>query len=258
MKLSFIQNKENETAYYEPHKRRGGMSGALLFVVTIVAAIFIMSVTFRVEDIQVTGNTHYSAIEIINAIDIEQGDNLFFFDRFAAITRVFAKLPYVQEVTVERALPNKVIINVKESTAVAYIKIGSELWTFDEKCKVLGKAAEGEEKGLIPVVSIDPGTIFINETLQTAKNDIRTIEYLQSILYQIKARGIEYKVTKLDFTSTNNVVMYYGGKYIVRLGDPFATEKKFSMTLDAVSQLRVGDIGIIDVTDAATVKFIPY
>ena len=78
------------------------------------------------------------------------------------------------------------------------------------------------------------------------------------MLYQIKARGIEYKVSKIDFSSTNNVNMNYAGKYIVRLGDPYATEKKFSMVLSAVAQLKAGDIGIIDVTDASTVKFIPY
>ena len=244
--------------YMEAKKRRGGLSGALMFVIIVVAAIFVMSVSFRVENIQVVGNNHYSASEIINAIDIEEGDNLFFFDRFAAITRVFAKLPYVQEISLERALPNKVTIRVTESNAVAYIKVGLELWTFDEKCKVLGKAAEGEERGLIPIVGLNPGTIFINESLQTADGDQRTINYLRAILYQCVERGIAYQVSKIDFSNTNSVVLYYGGKYIVRLGDPYATEHKFSMVLDAISQLKDGDIGIIDVTDASTVHFKPY
>ena len=101
-------------------QRKSSISGPLMFVIIVFAVIFIMSVTFRIENIQVIGNSHYTANEIINAIDIEEGDNLFFFDRFAAITRVFSKLPYVQEVSLERALPNKVTIHVTESTAVAY------------------------------------------------------------------------------------------------------------------------------------------
>ena len=239
-------------------QRKSSISGPLMFVIIVFAVIFVMSVTFRIENIQVIGNSHYTANEIINAIDIEEGDNLFFFDRFAAITRVFSKLPYVQEVSLERALPNKVTIHVTESTAVAYIKIGLEYWTFDEKCKVLGRAAEGEEEGLIPIVGLNPGTIFINEPLQTVDHDERTTAYLRTILNQIVARGIAYQVEKIDFSNTNNVIMNYAGKYIIRLGDPYATEKKFSMVLSAVSQLRDGDIGIIDVTDASTVHFIPY
>ncbi len=241
-----------------PRKRVSAFSGPLTFVLIVVAVIFLMSVAFRVENIQVIGNVHYSASEIVNAIDIEQGDNLFFFDRFAAITRVFAKLPYVQEVSLERSLPNKIVIRVTESTAVAYIRIGSELWTFDEKCKVLGKAAAGEEEGLIPVVGLKPGTIFINEVLRTEDNDMRTIEYLKAILYQAVERGIAWQITKIDFSSTNNVVMNYGDRFIVKLGDPYATEHKFSMVLSAVRQLKEGDIGIIDVTDASTVHFTPY
>ena len=73
--------------------RRRGFSGPLMFVVVIVAVIFVMSVFLRVSDVQVEGNVHYTDEEIIRAIDIEEGDNLFFFDRFAAIGRAYSKLP---------------------------------------------------------------------------------------------------------------------------------------------------------------------
>lgn len=239
-------------------RRRSALGAPVIFVLIVVAIIFIMSVAFRVNDIQVVGNSHYSAQEIINAIEIEQGDNLFFFDRFAAITRVFAKLPYVKEVAMERALPDKVIITVTETSAVAYIELGTELWTMDEKCKILGKAAEGEESGLIPVTGLNPGTLLINETLVLADNDERTVNFLKDILYQITERGISYLIKKIDMSQTNNVVLTYGDRFTVRLGDPYATEHKFSMVQSAVSRLLEGDIGIIDVTDAATVRFIPY
>ena len=51
--------------------RRRAFSGPLMFVVVVLAAIFVMSVFFRVEDIQVVGNTHYTAEEIIRAVNIE-------------------------------------------------------------------------------------------------------------------------------------------------------------------------------------------
>ena len=46
-------------------------SGPMMFFLVIVAVIFVMSVFFRVSDIQVEGNTHYTDEEIIRAIDIE-------------------------------------------------------------------------------------------------------------------------------------------------------------------------------------------
>ena len=109
--------------YKKPRKRT--VSGAILtFAVVVIAIVFLMSVFLRISDISVEGNEHYSDEEIISAIDIEQGDNLFFFDRFAAVSRVFAKLPYVEEVSLERQLPNKVIITVQECKALAYIAGG--------------------------------------------------------------------------------------------------------------------------------------
>ena len=183
--MSTVQPSENKRTEFMTPRRRSIFSKPISFAIAVVAVIFIMSIAFRVNDIQVYGNSHYTQQEIINAIDIEQGDNLFFFDRFAAITRVFAKLPYVEEVSVERALPDKVIIKVTENRAVAYLKIGAELWTMDDKCKILGTAAEGEAEGLIEITGFKPGTLLINESLTTADNDERTVNYLKSILYQI-------------------------------------------------------------------------
>ena len=82
--------------YRKPSRRRKtGVSALLTFLVVIMAVIFVMSVFFRVTDIQVEGNEHYTDEEIIKAVVIEKGDNLFFFDRIAATSRVFAKLPYI-------------------------------------------------------------------------------------------------------------------------------------------------------------------
>ena len=158
-------------------------SGPMMFFLVIVAVIFVMSVFFRVSDIQVEGNTHYTDEEIIRAIDIEEGDNLFFFDWFAALSRVFAKLPYVEEVSVERKLPNKVTITVKESQALAYIVLGDEDWTIDHSCKVLGKATEDELSGLIPIIGISPGTLLIGEPLQTDNGDTAVVDFIADVLY---------------------------------------------------------------------------
>ena len=73
MAFSFKGTKvpEEELSGYMRARRRA-FSGPLMFVVVVVAAIFVMSVFFRVEDIRVVGNQHYTAEEIIRAVDIEE------------------------------------------------------------------------------------------------------------------------------------------------------------------------------------------
>lgn len=232
-------------------------SGPIVFFLVIVAMIFVMSVFFRVSDIRVEGNTHYTDEEIIRAIDIEEGDNLFFFDRFAALSRVFAKLPYVEQVSVERSLPNKVIISVAESQALAYIVLGEETWTIDHSCKVLGKATEDELGDLIPIEGVSPGTLLIGEPLQTSDSDTELVDYIAAVLYQLEERGLYEKVVWVDFSDKNHVEFSYDNKYTVMLGDAGLIEYKFGMLVSVLSQLLDGDVGIIDLTDGKTAHFIP-
>ena len=169
--------------YIKP-RRRSSFSAPVVFVLVVLGIIFVMSLLFRVSDIQVEGNTHYTDEEIIRAIDIEPGDNLFFFNRFAAFARVYSKLPYIENGSVERQLPNKVIITVEETTALAYLELGEEQWTLDHNCKVLGKAAAGELESLIPIVGIDPGTLLIGEQMQTEDQNQEVVDFLADIFFR--------------------------------------------------------------------------
>lgn len=236
-------------------KRHSSISAPLMFVVVIVAIIFVMSVFFRVSDIRVTGNAHYTDEEIIRAIDIEEGDNLFFFDRFAAISRVFAKLPYIEEVSVIRKLPDKVTIEVSESTALAYIRLGDEKWTMDHNCKVLGKAADSETGQLVQVNGISPGTLLIGEQLTTADGNTAVVEYLAEILYQIQERGLTANISLVDFTDMNSPQLSYGGRFTAKLGNSDNVEYKFGMLVSVVGKLGSGDVGLIDLSDGKTAHF---
>ena len=253
--LSSLTDESQEE--YMRARRRRGFSRPLIFVVVIVVAVLVLSLFFRVEDIQVEGNTHYTDEEIIRAIDIEEGDNLFFFDRFAAISRVFSKLPYIEEVSLKRALPNRITIEVVESKALAYLILGDEEWTMDRNGKILGKAAEGETEQLVPIVNFNPGTLFIGEKLTAANGDEGEVEYLIEILQQIEGRDMVSQILRVDFENPASPEIAYAGKYTIVLGRHAQVDKKFSMLSGVLQTLKDGDIGIIDLSDAQTARFSP-
>jgi len=257
LNLNRRRQRSNEEEGFSLRDITASASGPVMFFLVIVAVIFVMSVFFRVSDIQVRGNTHYTNEEIIRAIEIEEGDNLFFFDRFAALSRVFAKLPYIDEVTVERSLPNRVIITVTESQALAYIVLGEEKWTIDHNCKVLGKANEDELAGLIPILGISPGTLMIGETLETSDGDERIVNYIAEVLDQLEGRNLYRRVGRVDFSNPNQVEFTLDDKYTVRLGNDSNVEYKFGMVISVLSQLLEGDVGIINVSDGNTAHFSP-
>ena len=248
---------KNRTPVFRTPGCLGKISGPLIFCLIVIGLIFVMSVIFRVSRIEVVGNEHYTKEEIISAVDIEEGDNLFFFDRFAAVSRVFAKLPYVEEVFVTRALPNKVTITITESKAMAYLVVGDEKWTLDCNCKVLGKAAEGELSSLIAVIGINPGTLLIGEQLTvTDYEDI--VPYLAEVLLQIRDRNLIPYIEEINFKNRNSVSFDFNNKYTIVIGDSYKVEYKFGMFLSAIEQLKEGDYGTIDVSNAMTAVFTPY
>ena len=245
--------------YRKPSRRRKTGVGALLtFLLVIMAAIFVMSVFFRVTEIQVEGNEHYTDSEIIKAVVIEEGDNLFFFDRIAATSRVFAKLPYIEEVSVERQLPNKVIISVQECKALAYLQVGDEEWAIDHSCKILGKATEAETGDLIPILGVSPGTLMIGEKLTTSDNNEELVDFISQVLYQLQERGLASRVNKIDFSNPYSVRIAYGnGRYTFSLGGGSNVEYKFGMIVSVIAQLKEGDVGTINVSDGTTAHFSP-
>ena len=64
---------------------------------------------------------------------------------------------------------------------MAYLVVGDEDWTLDHNCKVLGKAADGEQDQLIPIVGFDPGTLLIGEQLTTGDGSTAPVAYLAEI-----------------------------------------------------------------------------
>ena len=238
-------------------RRRRGFSQPLIFVVVVVASIFVLSLFFRVEDIQVEGNTHYTDDEIIRAIDIEEGDNLFFFDRFATISRVFSKLPYIEEVTLKRALPNRITISVEESRAMAYLILGDEEWTMDHNCKILGKAAEGETAELVPIVNFDPGTLFIGERLTAANGSEDPVDYLNEILVQVEGRQLGPEIDRIDFENPNSPEIVYSGRFTFVLGRYSQVSQKVAMLSGTLQTLKEGDAGVVDLSDGIRAVFSP-
>ena len=95
-----------------------GVGGKLVIMAAVVAAVvFGVAIFFKVNTVEVQGNTIYSAAEIASASGIQKGDNLFTLNKEAAAGSIKASLPYVETVSVIRFLPDKVVIEVKESDA---------------------------------------------------------------------------------------------------------------------------------------------
>ena len=122
-----------------------------LFLAVIGTAVTLsLTVLFRVERIEVQGESRYSAEQIVQASGLETGGNLFLTDTGEAASAIEKALPYIGEAKVSRVLPSELSISVQEEPAASAILWEGQYVVLGASGKVLELAAAAPEN--CPVV----------------------------------------------------------------------------------------------------------
>lgn len=257
-------------------KEHSAIYAPVMLIIVCASLIFAMSVFFRVSEIEVIGEGIYTEEEIIAAASIVEGDNLFFTNRLTAISNIYARLSYVELASVERQLPNKIVIEVSETTALAYIPVDMEVvetttdeetgvevtttsyvteyWVIDRNGKYLENANSGEVEGLIEIRGIDISVMDIGDNISEDDVSASMISYIKIILDQVQERGLVSYVKYLDFSSGETVVFSYDSRYTVTMSLYDNMEYSFGLLVSAVSKLANGDRGTIEIGENDSVK----
>lgn len=228
------------------------------FVLICLSIVVAMSIFFRVKQVEVEGNEDYTDEQIVEATGIDQGDNLFFLNRIGAVSRMMARLPYIQEARISRILPDKVIVTVKESSAVATVSTETSAWMIDRNCKLMTAVTESEAMGLIPVSGITPILPGAGDRVQVEAGEEGKVEYLSEILLEIEVRGLQSRIKNLDISDENSPTFTLDERFYVKLGPKGDTIQKFGVLLSAVDQLAPGDTGTIDLSQDEKAHFLQH
>lgn len=229
-------------------RKRGVLYAPVSFILISAALVFGMSVFFRVSSIEVSGNLIYSSQDIIEASGIEPGDNLFFFNRSAATARIYSKLPYIELATTNPRLPNKIIIEVSESAAIACVEAEDGWWAIDRSCKLLSRVEAGDTVNLIRVAGLTPIAPAEGDIIAPGEAEGPKVTYLAEILKRIVALGMAPDVTEIDISGVSSPSFDYLGRFRVKLGGSDDLDYKFQLLLSAVSKLEPGDSGTLDLS----------
>ena len=242
-----VKKRKNHSAFFAP----------LVFLLVVGIIVFALGIFFRVQTIEVRGGISYTDEEIINASGIDIGDNLFFINRFSASSRIFSKLAFVEEATIDRSLPNTVVITVQESYAAAYVDWEGQCWMISEDGKLLGSGTEEELAGLIHVLNLTPLAPKSGEILSVAEEDELKLSYLLELLPAMSLEGMLGDVTDLDFSNAADPTFRYLDRFTVKMGTSGDSDYKLRMLLGAVDQLEPGYTGTIDLSDGSKVYVTP-
>ena len=231
-------------------RRRGRFRGLykLLSILLIAAAVELACVVFvRVNSVEVTGNVRYTAAEVIAASGIEMGDNLVVLPRSRVSAAICGNLPYVESVSVKKALPDGVVLVVTERVAAASVESAEGRWLVSAQGKLLEL-----DKGAVETIRITGLTAvgpYPGGMIQAAEGQEATLRYVGELLGELEARGLLAQCTALDCSAATSMTLDWG---IYRVKLPRGGDYSYYLSLTQAAldsgKLPEGVPGTLDLT----------
>ena len=194
-------------------------------VIAAVFAVLSLTVLFNVSEVKVAkAGKHYQPEQIIEAADVEVGDNMVATNWDRVKEKVEQKLPYVLSLEIKKTVSGKITFSVVDDTATLVFKTSKGYALADANCKVLEIVKEKpKNKGLTLLtvknrINADPG-----ETISFS-DDGESILY-DTIRTAIKNSGIG-NITGIDISDPENIYLEYQSRYRLYLGNSEDIEYK--------------------------------
>ena len=225
---------------------RSSLYAPLALILIAAAAIVFLSLFFRVSIIQVKNDTVYTDEEIMAASGIEKGVNLLFINNFSAVSSIYATMPYVESVSLKRAMPNRIILEVTGSEAAACVSFGDDYWLINASGKLLEKIDARAARSFIRVEGMEPLQPVAGEIMTVSEENTGTDVFLYELLGQFRLRNIVKKIDWVDLSDLNDPRFSYDGRYTVILSSTTDLSRRLSLIESAIAQLAEGDAGTLE------------
>lgn len=239
----------------------------LLTVVAVVVALVLgMSIFFKVETITVSGAEVYSAWAIREASGIEEGDNLLTFSQARAGAVIKANLPYIRDVRFGIKLPDTVNIIVVEEDVVYAIKDQNESWwLMNSEGRIVEQTTSGKASNYTQILGITvefpvanekaiateivpTETDIAGELIPVTVTGAARLNTALRILQELEANGIVGDIASVDISRMEDIILWYGSRYQVNLGDNSRIDYKVACMNDAILQMSEWQSGILDIS----------
>ena len=241
----------------------------LIICASVLALVMALSVFFKVEVIKVSGAKAYSEWDVREASGIEIGDNLLTFSEPRASGQIQAKLPYVNEVRIGIKLPDTVIIYIEELEVAYAAKCSNGIWwLITSEGRVVEQIDDVRAESYTKIEGITLDNPVVNESAVAVEDSPQGIDPSQSteetqvvtvtnaqrlsaaltILQALENNGIVGEAASVNVTNLNAIVLWYGTRFQVNLGDISNVDVKIAWMNTAIGQLSEYDRGILDVS----------
>lgn len=228
-------------------RRRGSFAPLykLLCVVLIVGAILTaMAVFFKTEQVTVSGNSRYTAGEIVAASEVETGDNLFFLNKYNVAGRISAALPYVESVAINRTLPDQLHVHVTECTCRVALEQEGAVWLLCQTGKIVDCRTELPEDHTV-VTGLTLAQPAVGGTLSADAENEAALQQLREMLDQLRGKGMLADVQEIHLENEDYVSLRYLDRLDVEIPWNADLDYKFNFLVAVVAKLEDYETGTL-------------
>lgn len=232
----------------------------LLSAVLILAAVVVSCVVFfRVNHIEVSGNTRYTDEEIIAVSGVTLKSNLVTVGCQRAANNLLGQLPYIDQVSVRRKLPDTVAITVHETTAAGVLVGEGSWWLINAGGKLLEQTTSAATGGLCVIRGLTPVAPAVGTLLTVSGEESAKLSALTALLTAMEAEGLMDKADSITLTDDYMVEAEYDGRFSLRIpmGEDFSYRMRFFREALASGKVAEGRAYTVDMTIEGETRFIP-
>lgn len=240
-------------------RRRGRFSfllKLLCFVLVLGAMVAALTLFFKADVIIVEGNTKYTDDQVIEASGLQIGDNLYLMNKYAHAQEIFRKLPYVERASINRKLPDTLIIEVHECAAAAAVPGQSGTWLMS----VHGKLLEQPEK--LPENCVRVSGCQIVDPMESgeaavSEEEAYKLEALKELLLAAEEKRMLAEMESVDLGDNSCLQFSYAGRFTVKLPWNADIAYKLESLATVVDYLELNETGVINLITDGKASFIP-
>ena len=228
-------------------ERRARLTRIIAVLLSLVCGVLALTAFFHVEQLEIVGLTRYDTQDVLNTFGIEKGDNMFFCDSMRGQKRLLAQYPYFESVSVERDLPSRMVVTVKEAQPIAAVNSTQGGWfVLDKDCRVLERTDQEGAKGAAEVLGLRTPGAEPGQTLPAEDPDV--LEALKTLANGLDKIGLGGKATLYNLQDLDSIWFLYEERFAVCVGDTKNLDHKLAILQALVTgdQFSPSDKGSIN------------
>ena len=216
---------------------------SVMGVIALVCAILFACSFLPATRFELSGVVTYDKSEILSMSGIEKGMRMREIKTSKVEQTLLESCPKIEEVTVKKKFPNKIVFRIVEKSPAWYIEVSGNYYALASDMMVIEETVNRQkyiDQGVPELVLPSLRTLILGQIPDFGdledKNRTDVVKSLE-LISAIKSTNFKSRITLVDVESRFDVNIVVDGKYKVYMGDVSNVEEK----LKAVEKILKSD-----------------